>query len=92
MRVRAHVVVSGDVQGVFFRQETKRQAEAHGVSGWVRNRDDGAVEAVFEGEKQDVKALVEFCKHGPSGAMVTNVDVKWENFTGEFNDFKILYA
>ena len=92
MRARAHVVVSGDVQGVFFRQETKRQAEAHGVSGWVRNRDDSAVEAVFEGEKQDVKALVEFCKHGPSGAMVTNVDVKWENFTGEFNDFKILYA
>ena len=92
MRARAHVVVSGDVQGVFFRQETKRQAEAHGVSGWVRNRDDGSVEAVFEGEKQDVKALVEFCKHGPSGAMVTNVDVKWENFTGEFNDFKILYA
>ena len=92
MRARAHVVVSGDVQGVFFRQETKRQAEAHGVSGWVRNRDDGAVEAVFEGEKQDVKALVEFCKHGPSGAMVTNVDVKWEDFTGEFNDFKILYA
>jgi acylphosphatase len=92
VRARAHVVVSGDVQGVFFRQETKRQAEAHGVSGWVRNRDDGSVEAVFEGEKQDVKALVEFCKHGPSGAMVTNVDVKWENFTGEFNDFKILYA
>ena len=92
MRARAHVVVSGDVQGVFFRQETKRQTEAHGVSGWVRNRNDGAVEAVFEGEKQDVKALVEFCKHGPSGAMVTNVDVKWENFTGEFNDFKILYA
>ena len=92
MRARAHVVVSGDVQGVFFRQETKRQAEAHDVNGWVRNRDDGSVEAVFEGEKQDVKALVEFCKHGPSGAMVTNVDVKWENFTGEFNDFKILYA
>jgi acylphosphatase len=91
MRARAHVVVSGDVQGVFFRQETKRQAEAHGVSGWVRNRDDGAVEAVFEGEKQDVKALVEFCKHGPSGAMVTNVDVKWENFTGEFEGFEIRY-
>ena len=91
MRARAHVVVSGDAQGVFFRQETKRQAEAHRVHGWVRNRDDGAVEAVFEGEKQDVKALVEFCKHGPSGAMVTNVDVKWENFTGEFEGFEIRY-
>jgi acylphosphatase len=92
VRARTHVVVSGDVQGVFFRQETKSRADNLNVKGWVRNRDDGAVEAVFEGEKQDVKALVEFCKHGPSGALVTNVDVKWENFTGEFNDFKILYA
>jgi acylphosphatase len=92
VRARAHVVVSGDVQGVFFRQETKSRADNLNVKGWVRNRDDGSVEAVFEGEEQDVKALVEFCKHGPSGAMVTNVDVKWENFTGEFNDFKILYA
>jgi acylphosphatase len=92
VRVRAHVVVSGDVQGVFFRQETKRQAEAHDVSGWVRNRDDGAVEAVFEGEEQDVKALVEFCKHGTSRATVTTAHVKWEAYTVEFNDFKILYS
>ena len=92
MRARAHIVVNGDVQGVFFRQETKQQAEAHGVRGWVRNRDDGAVEAVFEGEEQDVKAVVEFCKLGPPRAMVTNVDVKREPYTGEFNDFKIRYA
>jgi len=92
MRARAHVVVSGDVQGVFFRQETKREAEAHRVHGWVRNRGDGAVEAVFEGEEQDVKALIAFCKRGPLRAKVATVDGKWENFTGEFNDFKILYA
>jgi acylphosphatase len=92
VRTRAHVVVSGDVQGVFFRQETKRQAEAHGVSGWVRNRDEGKVEAVFEGEEQDVKALVDFSTRGPPRAMVTNVNLKWETYTGEFNDFKIRYA
>ena len=89
MRTRAHVVVSGDVQGVFFRQETKQQAEAHGVTGWVRNRNDGAVEAVFEGEEQDVKALIDFCKRGPPRALVTNVDVKFEACTGEFKDFTI---
>jgi acylphosphatase len=91
VRARAHVVVSGDVQGVFFRQETKRQAEAHGVSGWVRNRDDSAVEAVFEGEKQDVKALVEFCRRGPPRATVTNAAVEWAEYVGEFEGFEIRY-
>jgi acylphosphatase len=89
VRARAHIVVSGDVQGVFFRQETKRQAEAHGVSGWVRNRDDGKVEAVFEGEEQNVKALVDFSIRGPPRAIVKNVDIKWETCTGKFKDFKI---
>ena len=84
--------MGGDVQGVFFRQETKRQAEGHGVNGWVRNRDDGKVEAVFEGEEQDVKALIEFCKHGPPTAIITTVDVKWETYIGEFKDFRIRYA
>jgi len=84
--------VSGDVQGVFFRQETKRQAEAHGVNGWVRNRDDGKVEAVFEGEEQDVKTLIEFCKLVPPTAIITTVDAKWETYMGEFKDFKIRYA
>jgi len=89
VKTRAHVLVNGDVQGVFFRQETKRQAEAHRVYGWVRNRDDGKVEAVFEGEEQSVKALIEFCKRGPQRAMVTNVDVNLATYMGEFKDFKI---
>jgi len=84
--------VGGDVQGVFFRQGTKRQAEAHGVNGWVRNRDDGKVEAVFEGEDQDVKALIEFCTRGPPTAIITTVDVKWETYMGEFKDFRIRYT
>jgi acylphosphatase len=91
MKVRAHVFVSGTVQGVFFRSETKRKADLYGVKGWVRNLSDGRVEAVFEGDEEAVKALVEFCKRGPSGARVTNVDLMWETFAGEFVGFKIKY-
>jgi acylphosphatase len=83
------VFVSGRVQGVFFRSETKRKAESHSVTGWVRNLPDSRVEAVFEGEAEAVVALVEFCKRGPSGAMVTSFDLTWEAYTGEFNGFKI---
>ncbi len=91
MKARVHVFVSGRVQGVFFRSQIKRKAEACGVNGWVRNLPDSRVEAVFEGEEAAVKALVEFCKRGPSGAAVTNVDLTWENYTGEFVGFKIKY-
>jgi len=79
------------VQGVFFRQNTKRQAQSLNVTGWVRNLEDGRVEAVFEGEEASVKALVAFCSTGPRGASVTAVDVTWETFKGEFENFKIIY-
>jgi len=92
VRIRVRVIISGDVQGVFFRQETQRQAQDHDVSGWGRNRGEGTVEAVFEGEEQDVKALIAFSKRGPPGAVVTNVDVKRKTYTGEFKYFKIRYA
>lgn len=88
MKARAHVFVSGRVQGVFFRQKTKQQADSLGVNGWVRNLPDGGVEAVFEGDEEAVKALVEYCDHGPSYARVTNVNVVWEEYRGEFSDFK----
>ncbi len=68
-------MVSGRVQGVFFRDTVRRRAEAAGVAGWVSNRADGAVEAVFEGEPERVEELVEFCRHGPSRAEVANVEV-----------------
>jgi acylphosphatase len=68
-------VVSGRVQGVFFRDTARRRAEATGVSGWISNRPDGAVEAVFEGDPERVEELVEFCRHGPSRAEVANVEV-----------------
>jgi acylphosphatase len=68
-------VVSGRVQGVFFRDTTRRRAESAGVAGWVRNREDGAVEAVFEGEPAAVEGLVEYCRRGPSRAEVASVEV-----------------
>ena len=88
MKARVHVFVSGRVQGVFFRYETKREAKKHSVIGWVRNMPDGRLEATFEGEESDVKALVDFCRKGPPAAKVTNVDTRWEAYTDEFTDFE----
>jgi len=84
--------VGGRVQGVFFRSETQHEANRRNVSGWVRNTVDGRVEAVFEGEKKDVEELIDFCRRGPPGARVTKVDVRWENYTGEFRGFRIRYG
>jgi acylphosphatase len=75
-------VVSGRVQGVFFRDTARRRAEAAGVTGWVRNRSDGAVEAVFEGNPDRVEELVEFCRHGPSRAEVAKAEVTEEEPEG----------
>jgi len=86
------VVVSGRVQGVFFRSDTQDEALRHGLTGWVRNLPDGRVEAVFEGEKDKVDRLIEFCRRGPPGARVTRVEVTWENYTGEFKSFNIGYG
>lgn len=77
-RSRAHVYVSGRVQGVFFRATTEETARRHGVDGWVRNLDDGRVEAVFEGPPDAVEAMVDFCHEGSPAARVTDVDVEHE--------------
>ena len=90
-KVRAHAVISGRVQGVFFRMETKRAAEQYGVSGWVRNQADGTVEAVFEGDREDVAAVIEWCKKGPPLSRVKSVDVSWEDYSGEFTEFAITF-
>jgi acylphosphatase len=82
-RTRAHVHVSGKVQGVYFRATTRDEAEKRGVDGWVRNLDDGRVEAVFEGAEDDVAELVEFCHEGPSAARVEDVSVSHEQPAGE---------
>ncbi|HKP90691.1 MAG TPA: acylphosphatase [Thermoleophilaceae bacterium] len=80
--IRRRVVVRGDVQGVFFRDSTRREASSHGVAGWVTNRSDGAVEAVFEGPEDAVEELVAWCRSGPSRADVRDVDVSDEEPEG----------
>ena len=80
--IRRRVVVHGFVQGVFFRDSTRQRARQHGVTGWVRNRGDGAVEAVFEGEPDAVERLVAFCREGPHGAQVDRVEVDEEEPEG----------
>lgn len=76
--VRRHVTVKGEVQGVFFRETTRRKATEAGVAGWVANCADGSVEAVFEGPAQAVDQLVEFCREGPTAATVEHVEVRDE--------------
>ena len=80
--VRRRVVVHGSVQGVFFRDSCRREARSRGVAGWVINRPDGAVEAVFEGEPDAVDALVDWCARGPRGADVASVDESTEEPEG----------
>jgi acylphosphatase len=80
--IRRRVIVRGLVQGVFFRDSTRRLAQRHGVAGWVANRADGAVEAVFEGEADAVERLVEFSREGPRGAQIESVEVTKEEPEG----------
>jgi acylphosphatase len=86
--ITRHVVVRGLVQGVFFRDSVKRLAQRHGVTGWIANRPDGAVEAVFEGEADDVNRLVAFSREGPRGARVESVEVG-DEAPGGFAGFEV---
>ena len=90
-RVRAHVLIDGRVQGVNFRAYTREQARARGVEGWVRNLDDGRVEAVFEGPRAAVQRVVSWCYGGPSHARVEHVEVEWEQPTGQDHGFLIVW-
>jgi len=88
--VRAHITIKGRVQGVSFRASTVETALALGVGGWVRNNPDGSVEAVLEGEETAVKRLVEWCRKGPPMARVEQLNLAWEPFKDEFDDFTAL--
>lgn len=88
---RAHLIISGRVQGVFYRAFTEDAAHSLGLKGWVKNRSDGDVEAVFEGKKEDIESAIRSCYKGPPAARVNNIDVKWENFKGEFDTFSVRY-
>lgn len=92
MKARAHIFVSGWVQGVFFRDQTQKWANSLSVTGWVRNLKDGRVEVMAEGDKEKVEDLISQLKQGPSLARVENVDVDWEDYKGEFEDFSVTHA
>jgi acylphosphatase len=89
-QMRAHVIIRGRVQGVFFRVETQRAAREIGVTGWVRNKSDGTVEAVMEGDQARVTAMIEWCGKGSPMSAVSAVDVKWETPSGEHEGFRIV--
>ena len=84
-----HLVIKGRVTGVFFRASAQREARRLGIMGWVKNRNDGSVEILAEGDEDAVKELISWAHHGPSAARVDVVDVRWKGYTGEFADFRI---
>jgi acylphosphatase len=87
---RVRVRIHGRVQGVFFRAEARSRAESLGIAGWVRNAPDGSVEALFKGEPDQVDSMVEWCRHGPSGAHVTEVEVFEEEAGQAERGFRVL--
>jgi len=89
--VRAHVIINGRVQGVFFRYATQEEATRLGLKGWVKNRRDGQVEAVFEGDEATVEKMLKWCHQGPPHAVVNKIDVNREDYEGEFDGFNIRY-
>lgn len=90
-QARAHLHISGMVQGVFYRAFTRDVAHSSGLKGWVKNLHDGRVEAVFEGKREDIEQAIKKCSLGPSGSRVDAVDVRWEDSRGEFREFEIRY-
>ncbi|HXG51253.1 MAG TPA: acylphosphatase [candidate division Zixibacteria bacterium] len=86
---RVHLRITGRVQGVFFRASAQREAERRAVTGWVRNRPDGSVEIVAEGERARLDEFISWCRQGPPGARVDGVTVEWETFRGEFRSFRV---
>ncbi|MBX3270862.1 MAG: acylphosphatase [Sandaracinaceae bacterium] len=87
---RIHLVVRGRVQGVYFRASAQREARQLGLTGWVKNRTDGAVELVAEGEEDQVKDLLAWAQSGPATARVDRIETRWRSYTGEFPDFRIV--
>jgi acylphosphatase len=86
---QVQIIVRGRVQGVFFRAATQREARRLGLSGWVRNRPDGSVEMVAEGDEGSVRQLCMWAEKGPSAARVDDVSTRWRAYSGDFPDFRI---
>lgn len=89
--VRVHLIIEGRVQGVWFRESTRREAVSLRLSGWVKNLPDGAVEALIEGPGNQVKELISWCHRGPASANVIRVHQNQEDWQGEFNSFDIVF-
>ncbi|MEJ2695842.1 MAG: acylphosphatase [Candidatus Sulfobium sp.] len=88
---RVHLLIEGRVQGVFFRAFTRSIAMKLALNGWVRNLYDGRVEAVFEGDRTPIEQAVLECKKGPPGSYVRDVDVTWEDYSGDLKGFEVRY-
>lgn len=91
MNSRVNVIISGRVQGVWFRAGTKQKADQLGLTGWVKNSSDGCVEAVFEGDEKTIQEMLEWCHIGPSYAKVKDVKITKQSPLNDFNDFSIRY-
>jgi acylphosphatase len=87
--VRVHLFITGRVQGVFFRASTQEEAQRRTLTGWVKNLHDRRVEAVFEGEEENVTSMIAWCQSGPSHAVVKDVSVTFEAYRGEYVDFAV---
>ncbi len=88
---RVHLLIHGRVQGVFFRASAQQKAQELELTGWVKNNSEGSVEVMAEGEGDNVESMIEWCRTGPSQAVVKHVSVDWEPLTGEFQEFRIEY-
>ncbi len=87
---RVHIFISGKVQGVYFRQNTTYKAEELNIMGWIRNLRDGRVEAVFEGKRENIDKLLDWCNNGPKNAIVKDMQIIDEDFKNEYSNFKII--
>jgi len=88
-KTRAQILVSGLVQRVFFRAYTQQKARELGLTGWVKNLADGHVEALFEGDRENIEKMIEWAKKGPPSAKVDGCEVSWQEYKGEFENFEI---
>jgi len=91
MKSTVHVVISGRVQGVWFRANTKQKAEQLGVTGWVKNTADGKVEAIFEGDKKHIQEMIDWCHQGPPSAQIEQVEITEQSLSNGFDGFSIKY-
>jgi acylphosphatase len=91
MKKKVYIIIYGKVQGVWFRLNTKNKADELGICGWVKNTEDGKVEAVFEGDENKITEIIEWCSKGPSKARVSKIEIFKKNYAKEYDDFSIIY-